>query len=47
MVHLSLATLAALFVTGCGAGWLVKVRLSEPSEVEELLDREAYEGSLT
>ena len=30
-----------------GDGWLVKVRLSEPSEVEELLDREAYEGSLT
>ena len=29
-----------------GDGWLVKVRLSEPSEVEELLDREAYEGSL-
>jgi glycine cleavage system H protein len=30
-----------------GDGWLVKVRLSETSEVEELLDREAYEGSLT
>jgi len=30
-----------------GDGWLVKVRLSEPSEVDELLDREAYEGSLT
>jgi glycine cleavage system H protein len=30
-----------------GDGWLVKVRLSEASEVEELLDREAYEGSLT
>ena len=30
-----------------GDGWLVKVRLSDPSEVEELLDREAYEGSLT
>ena len=30
-----------------GQGWLVKVRLSDESEVEELLDREAYEGSLT
>jgi glycine cleavage system H protein len=30
-----------------GDGWLVKVRLSEPPEVEELLDREAYEGSLS
>jgi glycine cleavage system H protein len=30
-----------------GDGWLVKVRLTEPSEVEELLEREAYEGSLT
>ncbi len=30
-----------------GDGWLVKVRLSEVSEVDELLDREAYEGSLT
>ena len=30
-----------------GDGWLVKVRLSDTSEVEELLDREAYEGSLT
>ena len=29
------------------AGWLVKVRLSDTSEVEELLEREAYEGSLT
>ena len=30
-----------------GDGWLVKVRLSDVSEVEELLDRETYEGSLT
>jgi glycine cleavage system H protein len=30
-----------------GGGWLVKVRLSDPSELEELMDREAYEGSLT
>ena len=30
-----------------GDGWLVKVRLSDQTEVEELLDREAYEGSLT
>ena len=29
-----------------GGGLLVKVRLSDPSEVEELMDREAYEGSL-
>jgi glycine cleavage system H protein len=30
-----------------GDGWLVKVRLSDATEVEELLDRETYEGSLT
>jgi glycine cleavage system H protein len=30
-----------------GDGWLVRVRLSDTSEVEELLDRETYEGSLT
>ena len=29
-----------------GDGWLVRVRLGDPSEVDELLDREAYEGSL-
>jgi glycine cleavage system H protein len=29
-----------------GEGWLVRVRLSDQSELEELLDREAYEGSL-
>jgi glycine cleavage system H protein len=29
-----------------GDGWLVKVRLTEPSEVDDLLDRETYEGSL-
>jgi glycine cleavage system H protein len=30
-----------------GDGWLVKVRLSDASEVDDLLDREAYEGSLS
>jgi len=30
-----------------GDGWLVKVRLSDTTELEELLDRETYEGSLT
>jgi glycine cleavage system H protein len=30
-----------------GDGWLVKVRMSDVSEVDDLLDREAYEGSLT
>jgi glycine cleavage system H protein len=30
-----------------GAGWLVKVRLSEPAEVDGLLDAAAYEGTLT
>ena len=29
-----------------GEGWLVRVRLSDQSELDELLDREAYEGSL-
>jgi glycine cleavage system H protein len=29
-----------------GAGWMVKVKLSEPSEKDALLDREAYEASL-
>jgi glycine cleavage system H protein len=24
------------------AGWMIKIRLSNPSEVEELLDAEAY-----
>jgi glycine cleavage system H protein len=28
------------------AGWLVKVRLSDPSEVEQLQDRDAYVASL-
>jgi glycine cleavage system H protein len=27
-----------------GDGWLVRVRLSDPSEVEQLLDGEAYKG---
>jgi glycine cleavage system H protein len=30
-----------------GEGWLVRVRLSEPSEADDLLDADAYEGSLT
>jgi glycine cleavage system H protein len=30
-----------------GEGWLVKVRLSDPSEVDELMDAATYEGSLT
>jgi glycine cleavage system H protein len=30
-----------------GEGWLVRVRLSDPSEVDDLLDREAYEATLT
>jgi glycine cleavage system H protein len=29
-----------------GAGWMVKVKLSDPSEQEALLEREAYEASL-
>jgi glycine cleavage system H protein len=29
-----------------GEGWLVKVRLSDPSETESLMDAETYEGSL-
>jgi glycine cleavage system H protein len=29
-----------------GAGWMVKVKLSEPSEKDALLDRAAYEASL-
>ena len=30
-----------------GEGWLVKVRLSDPSETEELLDVDTYTSSLT
>ena len=30
-----------------GDGWLVRVQMSDPSEVDELLDREAYEATLT
>jgi glycine cleavage system H protein len=29
-----------------GAGWLVKVRLADASEVDELMDAESYEASL-
>jgi len=30
-----------------GDGWLVRVRLSDTSEIDDLLDRETYEGTLT
>ena len=30
-----------------GEGWLVKVRLSEPGELDQLLDVEAYKGLLS
>ena len=30
-----------------GEGWLVRIRLSDPSEVDDLLDRATYEESLT
>ena len=30
-----------------GEGWLVKVRLSDPSEVDELMDAKTYEDSLS
>lgn len=30
-----------------GAGWLVEVRLSDPSEVEELLSAEDYQATLS
>jgi len=30
-----------------GDGWMVKVRLSDPSETERLLDRAAYEATLS
>jgi glycine cleavage system H protein len=29
-----------------GAGWLVRVRLTDPSEVDALLDADAYQGLL-
>lgn len=29
-----------------GEGWLVKVKLSDPSELDSLMDPETYEGSL-
>jgi glycine cleavage system H protein len=28
-------------------GWMVRVRLSDPSEIDKLLDADAYEASLT
>src|SRR5438309_8444165 len=30
-----------------GEGWLVKVKLSDPSETESLMDAETYEGTLS
>jgi glycine cleavage system H protein len=30
-----------------GGGWLVKVRLSDPSEADALMDAESYEASLS
>jgi glycine cleavage system H protein len=30
-----------------GEGWLVKVKLSDPSEVDSLMDASSYEASLT
>jgi glycine cleavage system H protein len=30
-----------------GEGWMVKIRLSNVSEADELLDASAYEGTLT
>ena len=39
--------LTGRYTFSCPARGEVKVRLSEPSEVDDLLDREAYEGSLT
>ena len=30
-----------------GGGWMVRVRLSEPSEVDSLMDAEAYQESLS
>jgi glycine cleavage system H protein len=29
-----------------GAGWLVRIKLSDPSEVDQLLDASAYEATL-
>jgi glycine cleavage system H protein len=30
-----------------GDGWMVRVRISDPSEVDDLMDADAYEASLT
>ena len=30
-----------------GEGWLVRIRLSDPSEVDALMDAEAYEQTLS
>jgi glycine cleavage system H protein len=29
-----------------GAGWLIKIKLSDPSEADDLMDAAAYEGTL-
>jgi glycine cleavage system H protein len=30
-----------------GDGWLVRVKLSDPSEADDLMDASSYEGSLS
>jgi glycine cleavage system H protein len=30
-----------------GAGWLVKIRIADPSEVDDLMDAESYESNLS
>jgi glycine cleavage system H protein len=30
-----------------GDGWMVKVKLSDPSQIDSLMDRDAYVGSLS
>jgi glycine cleavage system H protein len=30
-----------------GEGWLVKIKLSDPSEVDDLMDASSYEGTLS
>jgi len=30
-----------------GAGWIIKIKLSDPSELDNLLDAEAYQNSLS
>jgi glycine cleavage system H protein len=46
-VNLSLAdTPEAINEDPYGEGWMVKVKLSDPSELDTLLDRDTYVGSL-